>query len=544
MTPSKSCYVLLTLVALSAPCASAEFFREVTDSSDLDFVHENGKRGLLWLAEILGPGVGVLDIDGDGLLDIWAIQGGPLLTRQGTLPSDQIYKNVTNEEGLRFRQITAQTRVEATAYGMGISTGDVDGDGDIDVFLANFGKNELWINRGDGFFEEMGERSGLAGEEWSVAGSFVDVNQDGLLDLYIVNYVGFSAATHKECLGISLRPDYCAPSAYEPTPDRLYINVGDGKFQDASTKSNIASIAGGGLGVISADFDDNGLMDLYVANDPTANFLWRNLGLGRFKEMALVTGSAVNGDGKSEASMGIDARDFDQDCDLDLFMTNLTAETNTLFRNSGKGWFIDGTNQAKLGASSYPYTGFGTGWIDVDLDGDLDLFAANGAVSLLANEDRSSEELPLGQRNQLWLNDGQGQFLEVLDDEIAIAEEVSRGVAFADLDNDGDRDILVANNGGPLRVFENVNPSTNNWIGLKVKDQQSYAYHAKISLIGEPCVNRVIRTDGSYASANDPRVVFGLGKMANEPQISITWADGETQTFGPLAINQYHVIAR
>ncbi|MCY4128533.1 MAG: CRTAC1 family protein [Gammaproteobacteria bacterium] len=544
MRISTTVFVLWTIITLSIESANAEIFRDVTDSSDLDFAHQNGEHGVLWLAEILGSGVGVLDVDDDGLLDIWAIQGGPLLKRQGALPSDQIFKNVTREEGLRFRPITAQASVNATRYGMGIATGDVDRDGDVDVFLANFGQNELWINRGNGSFDERSVAHGLVGEEWSITGSFVDVNRDGLLDLYVVNYVGFTTATHKECLGISLRPDYCAPSAYAPTPDQLYLNIGDGIFQDESKSSNIDSNAGGGLGVISADFDADGLIDLYVANDPTANFLWRNLGLGRFIDIALVTGSAVNGDGKSEASMGIDARDFDHDCDTDLFMTNLTAETNTLFRNSGKGWFIDATNQAKLGASSYPYTGFGTGWVDIDLDGDLDLFAANGAVSFLANEDRSSEEFPLGQRNQLWVNTGQGQFVEVLDDEIVVAEETSRGVAFADLDNDGDPDILVANNSGPLRVFENVTSSTNNWIGLTVKDQHSYAYHAKINIVGESCVSRVVRTDGSYASANDPRVVFGLGKTTSKPRINIAWSDGETQTFGPLAINQYHVLER
>ena len=507
-------------------------------------MHRNGEHGLLWLAEILGPGVGVLDVDDDGFMDIWAVQGGPLLNRNTSLPSDQVFKNVTSADGLQFRSVTVEANVDATGYGMGIATGDVDRDGDVDVFLANFGSNDLWINRGDGSFSGMHAESGFGGEEWSVAGSFVDLNGDRALDLYVVNYVEFSTAIHKVCLGISLKPDYCAPTAYEPSADRLYLNIRDGQFRDESEGANIRSRVGGGLGVIGTDFDDDGLTDLYVANDPTDNFLWRNLGSGRFQEVALVTGSAVNGDGRSEASMGVDARDFDQDCDIDLFMTNLTSETNTLFRNSGKGWFIDATNRAKLGASSYPYTGFGTGWIDVDLDGDLDLFVANGAVSLNANEDRSSENSSLGQRNQLWLNDGHGQFIEVLDDEIVSDVEVSRGVAFADLDNDGDLDIIVANNGGRLRVFENVMAKSNNWIGLTVKDQNSYAYHAKISIIGEPCVSRIVRTDGSYASANDPRVVFGLGQSVREPRISVRWPDGETQTFGPLAINQYHVIAR
>ena len=507
-------------------------------------MHENGEQGLLWLAEILGSGVGVLDVDGDGLLDIWAIQGGPLLNRHGSLSADQIFKNVSSSSGLRFRRITDHTGVHATGYGMGIATGDIDRDGDVDVFLANFGENELWLNRGDGSFDEVGKIKGLTGDVWSVAGSFADVNGDGALDLYVVNYVEFTISKHKECLGISLRPDYCAPTAYEPTPDQLYLNNGRSDFQEDSKRANIGSNAGGGLGVISVDFDDDGLLDLYVANDPSPNFLWRNLGSGRFEDVGMLTGSAVNGDGKSEASMGIDARDFDQDCDMDLFMTNLTSETNTLYRNSGSGWFVDATNHARLGASSYAYTGFGTGWVDVDLDGDLDLFAANGAVSYLANANPSQTEPHLRQRNQLWLNDGEGFFSESLTDEIVELEETSRGVAFADLDNDGDSEVLVSNNGGPLRVFENLAAVKNNWIGLTVEDHGSIAYHAQVQIVDKPCVSRVIRTDGSYASSNDPRVVFGLGQSTAEPHIRVTWANGAMQIFGPLSINKYHVLGR
>ena len=525
-------------------CVDGDIYKDVTDASNLDFVHENGSMGLLWLAEILGPGVGVLDVDGDGLLDIWAIQGGPLSRRHGALPSDQVFKNVSRDGQLRFQRITAQARVEAVGYGMGIATGDIDRDGDSDVFLANYGRNEIWLNHGNGEFELLKSGNSFNDMEWSVAGSFVDVNGDGSLDLYVVNYVGFTTELHKECLGIALKPDYCAPTAYEATADRLYINLGNGDFIDESTRANIDSNVGGGLGVVSADFDSDGLTDFYVANDPSPNFLWRNLGGGRFENVAMVTASAVNGDGKSEASMGLDGRDFDQDCDIDLFMTNLTAETNTLLLNSGSGWFIDGTNQAKLGATSYPYTGFGTGWLDVDLDGDLDLFSANGAVSFNANDNGSKRDIPLGQRNQLWLNNGDGRFTEVFDEAIVANEEASRGVAFADLDNDGDLDIVVANNDGPLRVFQNVIETENDWIGLQVEDQGTTATHAKVGVVGQTCVSRMVRTDGSYASAGDPRVVFGLGHVASDPKISVTWADGETRTFGPLAVNQYHVLSR
>ena len=543
-TASRTVHILCALIAISSEFAEAEIFKNVTSASNLDFVHQNGQRGQLWLAEILGPGVGVLDVDDDGLLDVWAIQGGPFDARDKLLPSDQLYRNITRDGKLLFERITDQANVDATQYGMGIATGDIDLDGDVDVFLANFGENELWLNRGDGTFESAGNEKGLIGTDWSIAGSFADVNGDGALDLYVVNYVRFTTALHKECLGISLRSDYCAPTAYEPTPDQLYVNQTDSTFRDVSMSADIQSSVGGGLGVISTDLDGDGLIDLYVANDPTVNFQWRNLGNGKFENVAMNSGTAVNGDGKPEASMGVDARDFDHDCDVDLFMTNLTSETNTLFRNSGEGWFVDATNSAKLGASSYPYTGFGTGWVDMDLDGDLDLLAANGAVSLIANADRASELSPLSQRNQLWLNVGGGQFTEILDDEFVESVETSRGVAFADLDNDGDSDILVANNDGPLRVYQNVASANNNWVGLIVKDQNTVAYHATLSIVGQRCVSRTVRTDGSYASANDPRIVFGLGQETIQPQIRVTWSDGDTRTFGPLAVNQYHVLAR
>ena len=533
------------LALLSAEHIDAQYFSDVTTTSQLEFVHESGERGMRWLAEILGPGVGVLDFDGDGKLDVWVVQGGALDGPRDPLVSDQLFLNRSTTDQMLFERITHESNVEASRYGMGIATGDIDRDGDLDVFLANFGVNEIWMNRGDATFEEFESTAGSFPDEWSVAGSFADFDSDGALDLYVVNYVDFRIENHKECLGIALGPDYCAPTAYTPTPDRLYVNSGNGLFEERSSSSNLDSHVGAGLGVLSADLDGDQLLDIYVANDPTANFLWRNRGKLSFENVGMVSGSAVNGDGKSEASMGVDGRDFDNDCDVDLFMTNLTAETNSLFLNSGEGWFVDGTNKAKLGASSFPYTGFGTAWLDVDLDGDLDLFAANGAVSLFANAERSStESSPLAQRNQLWLNNGNGEYVEVIADEITTLAETSRGAAFADLDNDGDTDILVANNGGELRVYKNVAATGNNWIGLTVNEQGTLAFHAKVELIDHHCRSRVVRTDGSYASANDPRVVFGLGQTTTEPSVRITWLDGTTSRFGPLALNTYHTLNR
>lgn len=536
---------VIALVASFAECEEYEIFREVSESALPNFTHRNGATGELWLPEILGPGVAFIDYDMDGLLDIWAIQGGPLFDEGVNKRSDQLFRNVSKNGMLLFQRVSDEAEVHATGYGMGLATGDVDRDGDTDVFLANFGPNELWLNQGDGSFSKSTFGNGMEDPgDWSVSASFIDVNQDGMLDLYVANYVDFKLTNHKVCLGISNKPDYCAPTAYPATGDRLYMNTGKGGFVERTDAYGVRLKHGAGLGVISKDFNQDGFLDLYVANDPTSNFLWRNNAGEGFLEVAMNTGVAVNIDGKPEASMGVVSEDFDRDCDDDLFMTNLTSETNTLFKNSGQSWYADATNQAGLGATSLPYTGFGVGWIDLELDGDVDLVTVNGAVSYVANASAGLPLVPLGQRNQIWLLDDSGRYSERLNDPFSQAVESSRGAAFGDLDNDGDIDVIVSNNAGPLRLFENVSNQDNNWLGLLVKEKNSVAYNARVELVGKKCVSKTVRTDGSYASANDPRVIFGLGKTTESPIVQVTWTDGKTNRFGPLAINQYHFLNR
>lgn len=523
---------------------ASEIFRDVTEEALPTLMHHSGAMGELWLPEILGPGVGLIDIDQDGLLDIWVVQGGSLFDSSTKQLSDQLFKNTSKDGELRFQRMTEQANVRAMGYGMGIATGDVDSDGDVDVYLANYGQNEVWLNQGDGSFQRGNSEHEPVSPEWSVAASFVDLNQDGALDLYVANYVDFSLDNHRVCHGISNKPDYCAPSAYPATADRLYINAGNGRFTDQTLAYGIQLKRGAALGVISTDFDSDGLWDLYVANDPSPNFLWHQQKEMGFSDLAMNAGVAVNIDGKPEASMGVVSEDFDQDCDDDLFMTNLTSETNSLFKNSGQNWYVDATNQVGLGATSLPYTGFGVGWVDLELDGDLDLVTVNGAVSTVANETQGSQSIPLGQRNQIWLMNDDGVYIELQNDEFTRAVETSRGAAFGDLDNDGDLDVVVANNNGPFRIFENITSADNHWLGLLVQDGNSVAYNAKVQLVGKTCVSKTVRTDGSYASANDPRVVFGLGKLREKSVVEVTWSDGESSRFGPLEINQYHTLNR
>ncbi len=293
------------------------------------------------------------------------------------------------------------------------------------------------------------------------------------------------------------------------------------------------------MGVVVHDFDADGDADFYVANDGAANLLWLNRGDGRFDDGAAHAFVAVNGNGAAEAGMGVDAEDFDGDCDVDLFVTHLATETNTLYVNQGD-WFSDDSNKAGLAASSGPFTGFGTGWFDADNDGDLDIFSANGAVSAIAALSEAGDAYPLRQRNQLWLNDGRGRYREVLDEPAFAALEVSRGVAFADLDNDGDVDLVTTNNKGAARVYENAGPAAS-WLGVElIGETGEPAVGASTWLESRPCPRRRVGTDGSFASASDPRIVFGLGDDEQPQRVRVRWPDASESRFGPLATGRYH----
>lgn len=499
-----------------------------------------GKR---WLVETVGAGVAVLDYDGDGRWDIWLVQGGPLFDPDAERPSDRLYRNVGTPGTFRFEDVTDASGIDATGYGMGIATGDVDGDGDTDVFLANYGANQFFENLGDGRFRDVTSASGLGVDaEWSASASFADIDGDGRLDLYVGNYLEFDESNHRDCTDIAGRPSYCAPDNYRPVGDRLFRNVSTDdliRFEDVTTTAGIAAAAGPALGVVADDYDGDGDVDFYVANDGTANLLWINDGTGRFTDEAEIAFIAFNQNGAAEAGMGVDAADYDHDCDVDVFVTHLATETNTLYVNEG-GWFMDVTNQAGLGASSGPYTGFGTGWFDADNDGDLDLFSANGAVSPVAMQRDAGVDYPLKQKNQVWENDGRGRYREI-DAGPALAHvEVSRGAAFGDLDDDGDVDIVVTNNRGPARIFENRSEG-GHWIGIELAPDPGQAtVGATIELVDSHCTSERVATDGSYASAHDPRVRFGLGASDAPKRIRVRWPSGRTTVYGPLPVDRYH----
>ncbi len=512
-----------------AGSASSPLFEEVSPQSGVDFVHFNGMTGEFYFPEMTGQGGAFLDYDGDGDLDLYLVQGALLgdgkTIEQATFPfrgtgtpSDRLLRNDSPADGTawRFTDVTRRSAIVARGYGMGVATGDFDNDGWVDIYVTNYGSNQLWRNLGDGTFAEVTAASGTDDPRWSTSAAFVDYDGDGWLDLYVANYVDFSLSRNPRCYAESSRRDYCGPSGFPSLHDRLLHNRGDGTFEDVSVRSGVGRPAGAGLGVVSSDFNGDGRIDLYVANDGEANFLWLNQGDGTFVDDALFAGVAVNRAGEPEASMGVDAGDFDGDGDDDLFMTHLMGESNTLFANLGDGVFEDRSIELGLAASSLPSTAFGTSWFDYDNDGWLDLLVLNGAVRILEDLAQAGDPYPLDQSNQLFRNRGGRRFEETTEfaGEAFARAEVSRGAAFGDADNDGDLDLLVFNNSGPVRLLRNRAADGAGWLSVRFLDGASgrnlLGSRAVLRRREAPDLHRRLHTDGSYCSARDARAFFGL----------------------------------
>ncbi len=550
---------MATAPALST---SREVFVDQAAASGLDFIHGNGMTGRFYFPEMTGAGAAFVDVDNDGDLDVFLRQGSmlggepasaALLPAIAGMPAgDRLFRNdlVQGPGGARidFVDVTDASDFKARGYAMGVIAGDVDNDGWTDLYLTNFGPNQLLRNRRDGTFEDVTMASGADDPRWSVAAVFFDADRDGWLDLFIGNYVDFTIATHKPCRADTGAPDYCGPLAYDPAADRLLRNRGDGSFEDVTVAAGLAGPGGAALGALAADFDDDGWLDLYVANDGTENHLWMNQRDGTFLERGLLAGCAVNGAGQPEASMGVDAADVDRDGDEDLFMAHLTKETNTLFVNDGQGLFADGTVASGLGRPSFPFTGFGTSFFDYDNDGWLDVIVANGEVRVIEAQRRRGEIHALRQRNQLYRGLGGGRFEEVArPGGVFDLEEVSRGVAVGDVDNDGDADVLITNNGGPARLLVNQVGQDRPWLGLRLVDEHGRdALGARVRLVrvGAPTLVRRVRTAHSYASSSDARVLFGLADGQELDHVEVRWPDGREESFPAPAPGAYYEIHR
>ena len=546
------------------PRPELSLFTDVSQAVGLDFTHFNGMSGEYYFCEMMGPGGALFDYDNDGDLDLYLVQGqmlGPDKKLEDALfpphssPAirDRLYRNdlAVGPDGrrtLRFVEVTEESGIDSQDYGMGVAAGDFNNDGWVDLYVTNFGSNQLFRNNGDKTFTDMTGQTGTDDTRWSTSAAFLDFDRDGWLDLYVCNYVDYRYANHKKCYSPSGAQDYCAPLSYKAEPDRLFRNQGDGSFEDVSAKSQIAREYGSGLGVVSADFNGDGWIDIYVANDQMANQCWINQRAGRFKNEALLGGSAFNQGGRAEASMGVDAADFDADGDEDLFMTHLTDETNTVYVNDGNAFFEDYTSRSGLGTPSLPYTGFGTAWFDYDNDGWLDILTLNGAVKTIETLAAAGDPFPLHLRNQLFRNLGRGRFEDISSSAGAVFElsEVSRGAAFGDVDNDGDLDVLVLNNNGRARLLMNNVGQQRHWLGLRLvlKAANRDALGARVGVVRPqgPTLWRRARSDASYCSANDPRVLVGLGDGNEVTAVQVRWPSGTTEEWTGLPIDAYSTL--
>jgi enediyne biosynthesis protein E4 len=535
-----------------------EPFVDVTEASGARFVHVNGMSGNFYFSEIIGSGVALLDYDGDGRLDLLVLQGTPL-TQADTVRaakgacSARLFRNAPAAGGagngaLGFVDVTEKSGLCSRGYGMGIAVGDYNNDGFVDVFITHFSApSQLFRNNGDGTFTDVTQSAGVGGHgAWGSSATFFDLDRDGWLDLYVANYVDYTVEKDKKCHNYTSARDYCAPTTYPPVPGILYRNRGNGTFENVSLKAGIMRAYGNGLGVAAADVDGDGWQDLFVANDGNPNQLWINRRDGTFRNEADLRGAAVNADGAPEAGMGIDIADYDGNGTEDVFITHLTHEKATLYVNLGKGYFEDRSAAAGLYLATTPYTGFGTAFLDYDNDGWLDIVITNGAVHVIEKLVRAGDPLPLHQTKQLLRNLGNGRYEEITAaaGRAFALSEVGRGLAVGDLDNDGATDFVVSNNNGPIRVFLNRVGAAGNWIGLRLMTGKRDAYGAKVELRrqGAPALWRRVRADGSYLSANDPRVLIGLGAASQIEALIVYWPDGTSERFPSPPLRKYSTL--
>ncbi len=527
---------------------SEPWFEEVAADVGLDFRHRACATGRFALPEIMGAGCALIDVDGDGRLDAYFTNGAPTLVAEwdGAAPRNRLY--VQREDGT-FRDATEASGLGDEGYGMGVAAGDVDADGDLDLYLTNFGPDRLYVNEGGGRFRDATEDWGAGVEGWSTSAEFADFDRDGHLDLFVVRYVEFEP--ERACRDAAGRPDYCGPKTMAPVADVLLRNRGDGTFEDVSASAGIAARAAAGLGVVWEDLDDDGWLDACVANDAYANHLWHNRGDGTFEEWGLRTGLAFNNHGVAEAGMGVAVGDFDGDGRTDLFMTHLENETNTLYRNEGAAGFRDVTGTWGLSAS-VPTTGFGTAACDLELDGDLDLVAVNGRV--FRGEVLPGVTLPrpwalYAEPNLVHVNDGAGRFRDAGDEVAALRDllEISRGLAAGDVDGDGDLDLLQASIEGPARLFRNVAPRAGAWLAVRAVEGTPArdALGARVEVVaGERRWRRTLRTGSSYQSACEPEAHFGLGPVESIDHVEVRWPDGARERFAGGAVDRRVVLRR
>lgn len=513
--------------------------RDVTKQTGISFVHTDGSSGKRYIVETVSAGLALFDYDGDGDIDIYFLNGAPL--RGATVkvpPKNALYRN---DGGWKFTDVTETADVGDPGYGLGVAVGDYDNDGDPDIYLNNYGPNVLYSNNGDGTFTDVTEKAGVSnGHQVGAGACFLDIDKDGDLDLYVANYVNFTYENH-QIVRFNGYPAYVGPMNYHPTPDTLYRNNGDGTFADISEESGIAAHKGTGMGMVCADYDNDGDTDIYVGNDVAGNSIFENDGTGKFEEVGLFTGLAYDVSGTPQGTMGVDCGDYNNDCLLDFHATSYQRDLATLYRNLGNGSFEDVTRITGAGDGTLPYVTWGNGLVDFDNDGDRDIFIACG--HLHDNVELFDNVTSYYVQNILLENAGQEKFVNISDkcgDGLAVKLS-SRGAGFDDLDNDGDIDAVILNSRREPTILRNDSVNNNHWIQIQLKgvrtNRDGIGAHVKVTA-GDLTLLDEVHSGRGYQSHFGIRLHFGLGNRDKIDRIEVSWIGGDIDVFENISVDQ------
>ena len=537
------------LVALAFICTSGLVphadtalpqFVDIAQQAGIAFQHTNGASADKHLVETMGSGGLFFDYDRDGWIDIFIVDGGSLA--DASVAKRAQHRLFHNRGGGAFEDVTTRSGIRHREYGMGACAGDYDSDGHPDLYVTNDGPNVLYRNRGDGTFADVTATARVGEPRWSASCAFADLDRDGDLDLWVVNYVAADRANSPFCgdKKVNIR-FYCHPLRYDPLPSTVYRNEGNGSFTDVSAGSGVGALRSNGLGVVVADYDGDGLPDVFVANDTMPNFLFRNTGNLKFVETGLASGIALGADGKARAGMGIDTGDYDGDGRLDLVITNLDFEMHSVHRGLDRGLFAYTTIESGVGYPTLPFVGFGVAFLDFDNDAQLDIAIANGHI--LDNAPQYRAGSIYAQRKLLFRNTTMRRFVEVgrMSGSAFAVTKVSRGLATGDIDNDGDLDLLVTNNGQAAELLRNDGGNRANalLVQLRGSGRNIDGIGARVRLAtGSKTQIRDIKAGTSYLSQNDLRAHFGLGAASAAERMEVLWPSGRTETLTNVPANQ------